>query len=84
MPNVKQAHAGVTNEKRTEFKAAKLLKDAYPEWAQTMTPAEAEAYVELNVTDDLASAKNVLKEMAQITIINTMAIRWLFRYFSPK
>lgn len=83
MPHPSLARPGIKNEKRAEFKGAKLLKDAYPGWAQTMTPAEAEAYVELNVTD-LASAKNVLKEMAQVVIINTMAVRWLFSHYKPE
>lgn len=83
MPQVSNAHTGTTNEKRSQFKAAKILEDELPNWAKTMTPGEAAAYVDSQVTD-LASTKVVMQQMAKVLIVVVKAVLWLFRHYKPE
>ena len=71
MPNVENAITGVPSlERKRDMLAAQANRDYpnLPDWMKTWTVSQAKDWIEANV-NDMASAKVVLKSLAEFAIL---------------
>jgi hypothetical protein len=81
MADIKNAHLGVTNTKKSQFYQAQQLRQQIPAWVIHSTTQEIDEYLEQYIEDKKIC--DMMKELAYGLQVCALTTLWIFDHQTP-